>query len=207
MVSLRGVEMEVNLSKEFELHKKWIDTIGEEGEMLNLDGVDLRGVDLSNKLVEQAYLIECNFDELKLENIDFHTSLLCSSTFKNAYLNNCDFYKSDLRYADFSNCIIKKSRFSKSDCWEVGFKNAVLIDCKLNIALFYLTDFSNAKLEDVDISLSTFEETLLKGVTLKNIKGVGEAHIKSINIGTQEKPIILLGEEARKWLIMRINQD
>lgn len=201
MVSLRGGEMKGNLNKKFELHKKWIDTLGEEGEMLKLDEVDLRGVDLSDKLVEQAYLIDCTFDDLQLGNIDFHSSLLASSTFKNAYLENCDFYKSDIRYTDFSNCIIKKSRFSKSDCWEAVFKNATLVDCKLNNVLFYLTDFSNAKLENVDVSVATFEEAVLNGVSLKNIKGIEEAHIKSINIGTLEKPILLKSEEAKKWML------
>ncbi|AOK91132.1 pentapeptide repeat-containing protein [Paenibacillus polymyxa] len=192
---------ERNILSMFDLHKKWVETIGKEGEMLKLDEVDLRNFDLSDKLVEQAYLIECTFDDLKLENIDFHTSLLCSSTFKNAYLDKSDFYKSDLRYTDFSNCVIKNSRFSKGDCWEAVFKNAILVNCNLINVLFYLTDFSNARLENVDISVATFEETLLSGVILKNIKGIEEAHIKSINIGTLEKPILLKSEEAKKWML------
>lgn len=73
MVSLRGGKMEGNLNRKFELHKKWVETIGKEGEMLKLDEVDLRSFDLSDILLEQAYLIECTFDDLKLENIDFYT--------------------------------------------------------------------------------------------------------------------------------------
>ncbi|MCP3776150.1 pentapeptide repeat-containing protein [Paenibacillus sp. MZ04-78.2] len=193
--------MEGNIISKFELHKKWVETIGKEGEMLRLDEVDLRSFDLSDKLVEQASLIECTFDDLKLENIDFHTSLLCSSTFKNAYLDKCDFYKSDLRYTNFSNCVIKNSRFSKGDCWEAIFRNANLVDCNLINVLFYLTDFSNARLENVDISVATFEETLFNGVTLKNIKGIEEAHFESINIGTLEKPILLKSEKAKEWVL------
>lgn len=185
----------------FDLHKKWVETIGKEGEMLKLDEVDLRSFDLSDILLEQAYLIECTFDDLKLENIDFHTSLLASSTFKNAYLDKCDFYKSDLRYTDFSNCVIKNSRFSKGDCWEAIFRNAYLIDCNLINVSFYLTDFSWARLENVDISVSTFKETLLNGVTFKNIKGIEEAFFESINIGTSEKPILLESEKAREWML------
>lgn len=197
--------MEGNIIRKFELHKKWVETIGKEGEMLKLDEVDLRRFDLSDKLLEQAYLIECTFDDLKLENTDFHTSLLASSTFKNAYLDKCDFFKSDLRYTDFSNCVIKNSRFSKGDCWEAVFRNAYLVDCNLINVSFYLTDFSWARLENVDISVAAFEETVLNGVTLKNIKGIEEAHIKSINIGTLEKPIFLKSEEAKKWMLEKCN--
>ncbi|WP_308723141.1 pentapeptide repeat-containing protein [Paenibacillus polysaccharolyticus] len=185
----------------FALHKKWVEAIGDEGEQLKLDEVDLRVFDLSDVLLEQSYLIDCTFDDLKLENVDFHSSLLASSTFINASLDQCDFYKSDLRYTDFSNCIIKNSRFSKGDCWEAAFNNACLVDCNLINVSFDLTDFRNARLENVDISVSTFKDTLLNGVTLKSIKGIEEAFFRSINIGTPEKPVLLEKEEARKWFL------
>ncbi|MGO4527467.1 pentapeptide repeat-containing protein [Paenibacillus sp. 2TAF8] len=192
---------EINILNMFTLHKKWVETLGEEGEQLKLDEVDLSVFGFSDKLVEQAYLIDCTFDALKLENIDFHSSLLASSTFRNAYLDQCDFYKSDLRYTDFSNCIIKNSRFSKGDCWEATFSNAYVVDCNLINVSFYLTDFRNARLENVDISVSSFKETLLNGVTLKRIKGIEEAFFRSINIGTAEKPVLLEKEKARKWFL------
>jgi len=185
----------------FALHKKWVETIGEEGEQLKLDEVDLRVFDLSDVLLEQSYLIDCTFDDLKLENVDFHSSLLASSTFINASLDKCDFYKSDLRYTDFSNCIIRNSSFSKADCWEAAFNNACLVDCNLINVFFHLTDFRNARLENVDISVSTFKDTLLNGITLKSIKGIEEAFFQSINIGTPEKPVLLEKEEARKWFL------
>lgn len=185
----------------FDLHKKWVETIGDEGEQLKLDEVDLRVFDLSDVLLEQSYLIDCIFDDLKLENIDFHSSLLASSTFINTCLDKCDFYKSDLRYTDFSNCIIKNSRFSKGDCWEAAFNNACLVDCNLINVSFHLTDFRNARLENIDISVSTFKDTLLNGVTLKGIKGIEEAFFQSINIGTPEKPLLLEKEEARRWFL------
>lgn len=185
----------------FALHKKWVETIGDEGEQLKLDEVDLRVFDLSDVLLEQSYLIDCTFDDLKLENIDFHSSLLASSTFINTCLDQCDFYKSDLRYTDFSNCIIKNSRFSKGDCWEAAFNNACLVDCNLINVSFHLTDFRNARLENIDISVSTFKDTLLNGVTLKGIKGIEEAFFQSINIGTPEKPLLLEKEEARRWFL------
>ncbi|MBY0117732.1 pentapeptide repeat-containing protein [Paenibacillus xylanexedens] len=185
----------------FALHKKWVETIGDEGEQLKLDEVDLRVFDLSDVLLEQSYLIDCTFDDLKMENIDFHSSLLASSTFINTCLDKCDFYKSDLRYTDFSNCIINNSRFSKGDCWEAAFNNACLVDCNLINVSFHLTDFRNARLENVDISVSTFKDTLLNGVTLKSIKGTEEAFFQSINIGTPEKPLLLEKEEARRWFL------
>lgn len=199
--------MKDNINHKFELHKKWIETIGKEGKKLVLDEFDLRNYNLSEKLLEQAYLIDCIFDNSNLENIDFYASVLCSSTYKDAKLKNCDFYKSDLSYVNFSNAIIKRVRFSKSDCSEAIFTNADLTECKLINACLYLTDFSNAKLDNIDISGSTFDETLLKGATLRNIKGIEEAHFQSINIGTLENAIILKSEQAKKWIIENCFED
>lgn len=197
--------MEGNLLRLLDLHKKWRETMGNEGKQLKLDEVDLRSFDLSTAELVQTQIIACTFDALKLENIDFHYSLLAMSTFKNSHLDKCDFYKTDLRYTDFTNCVIKNTRFSKGDCWEALFRNAHLTDCNLINASFYSSDLRGVRMDNVDISAVTFEETLLTGSTMKNIKGAEAADIKSINIGTREKPIMLKAEEAREWILRNID--
>lgn len=62
-----------------------------------------------------------------------------------------------------------------------------------------MTDFSYAELSNVDVSRASFDETIVRGIKLKNIIGFEEAQIESINIGTYEKPQLLYGEEARAW--------
>lgn len=193
-----------NIVSQFELHRKWVETTGKEGEKLCLEEVDFRDFDLSDKLLEQANLVECIFDTLNLKSIDFHASLLCSSTYKNTNLDDCDFYKSDLSYTDFSNASLNGVRFSKSDCWEAIFKSADLTDCNLSNVGFVSTDFRNATLNNVDISASRFKKTLFNGAILKNIKGIDEAYFHSINIGTLEEPILLEEEQAKKWIIENI---
>ena len=83
--------MEDNIISKFELHKKWVETSGKEGKKLCLEEVDFSNFDLSDKLLEQANIVECNFDNLNLKSMDFHSSLLCSSTYKNTNLDDCDF--------------------------------------------------------------------------------------------------------------------
>ncbi|SFC83179.1 Pentapeptide repeat-containing protein [Bacillus sp. 491mf] len=190
-----------NVASKFELHKRWVETIGEEGDQLNLDEVDFRNIDCSKSLLEQSYLTGCIFDGLNLKNVDFHGSVLCSSTYKKTNLDSCDFYKSDLGYTNFSYAILKNVNFSKSDFWEALFNNANLTECNLSDTNFSSTDFSNVRLSNVDISLSRFENTLFSGATLENIKGIEEAFFHSINIGTLEQPILLEREQAKKWVI------
>ena len=131
---------------------------------------------------------------------DISSSLLCSSTFISANLEGADFCKSNVSYVDFTNANIKVARFADSECIKTVFVKADLSDANLVAGLFDETDFRNAVLLNADIRLATFERVLLNGAILTGIHGLEEAFIRSINIGTPEKPIILTGEEAKKWL-------
>lgn len=190
-----------------ELHKLWIETIGKKGEKLKLDEIDFRHIELEKYPLHQAYLIECIFDRMNLHNKDMYASLICSSTFKYANLEKADFYKADVSYVDFTDANLKGARFCKSDCFETLFVKADLTNAKLVNSYFYLADFSDAVLHNVDISSSSFKGVLLKGAHLKGIKGIEDAFIKSINIGTSESEILLEGEEAKEWLISNSLRD
>ncbi|MGE7943706.1 hypothetical protein ACQKNB_16635 [Lysinibacillus xylanilyticus] len=64
---------------QLESHRLWIKTIGEQGEKLGIDEIDLRNVDLSHYPLDQAYIIACTFDGMNLNYKDISSSLLCSS--------------------------------------------------------------------------------------------------------------------------------
>ncbi|WP_427108144.1 pentapeptide repeat-containing protein [Lysinibacillus xylanilyticus] len=185
---------------QLEKHRLWIETIGEQGEKLGIDEIDMRNVDLSQYPLDQANITDCNFDGMDLINKDISSSLLCSSTFISANLEGADFCKSNVSYVDFTNANIKAARLADSECIETVFVKADLSDANLVAGLFAKADFRNAVLFNTDIRLVTFEGVLLNGAILTGIRGIEEAFIKSINIGTPEKPIILMDEEARKWL-------
>lgn len=188
------------LIEQLNSHRVWIETIGEKGEKLGVDEIDFRHVDLSGYPLDQAYLTECAFDGMNLEHMDMSSSLLCSSSFTNTNVVNADFYKADLSYADFTDADAQGARFAKADLSESIFTNANLSNAKLISSSLYLTDFRDANMNQVDVSSASFKGTLLHGANLTGLRGIEEAFIKSINIGTLEESNILVGEEAIKWL-------
>ncbi|MEW4372060.1 hypothetical protein [Paenibacillus kandeliae] len=54
-------------------------------------------------------------------------------------------------------------------------------------------------------SLSKFKNVILQGANLTGMKGIEEADIESINLGTIEKPIMLEGEQAKAWIMKQAN--
>ncbi|WP_152392598.1 pentapeptide repeat-containing protein [Paenibacillus guangzhouensis] len=183
-----------------ESHRLWVETIGKQGGKLGIDEIDLRDMDLTKYMLDQAYITECIFDGMYLQGKDFHSSVLCSSSFKTTNLLNTDFYRADLSYADFSDANLENARLAKADCSETLFSKANLANANLMACSLYLTDFRNAILTNANISSASFKGTLLKGAELSGITGIEDALIKSINIGTSENPIILEDEEAARWL-------
>ena len=181
-------------------HRLWIETIGKQGEKLGIDEVDLRNVDLSPYPLDQAYITDCIFDGMDLNNKDISSSLLCSSTFRSAHLVGADLRKSNVSYVDFTNANMKAARLADCECVETVFAKADLSDANLIGGLFDEVDFRHAVLSNADIRLASFEGVLLNGAILTGVRGIEEAFIKSINIGTVEEPILLMGEEAREWL-------
>lgn len=179
----------------------WVETLGKKGERLGLDEIDLRDIDLTKFEIYQSYITECIFDGMNLNNKKMYSSCLCSSSFKSGNLEHADFYKSDVSYVDFTSAYAKGSRFAKSECVDTIFVQADLTESILVNSLFNEADFRGAKLKDIDISFSSFKGVLLKGTDLTGIKGIEEAFIESINLGTLENAVILEGEEGKKWLI------
>lgn len=181
-------------------HKEWLESQGQNGTQLILDNADMTNAKLNGKLLHEAKILECDFSNKCMAETDFENSLMCSSIFNYCTIDGCNFRKSDLQYSEFKNAKIMNTSFAKADLYEADFENATLSNSKMINACLYLANFSNVKFKNIDFSGTVFEETILVGAEFKNIIDIDGAIIKSINIGTFDNPIILLGDEAKKWI-------
>lgn len=208
MVSIGGEKMielsDEELQNKLVEHNKWIKSLGNEGIRLNLDDIDLRKNNLKKCFFEQAYIIGCVFEQMFIQNQSFYLSKLYSSSLKNSDLRKVDFTKADLSYADISKAYLCNVNFSNSECIETNFNSSKFINIKLMGVLFDMVDLRDAEIYNADISYSCFEKVLVKGIVLKNIKGIENVYTLSINIESAENPQILHGRNAIEWLKNRI---
>lgn len=181
-------------------HEKWLDSLRKDGEQLAVYGIDFRNYSLSGKYLEKAYLNDCIYDGVILNDSDFETFFMYMSSYRNTEIKRCNLRWADLSFSCFLNARLIRVNLSKSDCTEVDFTNANIMSCKFSGANLYMADFSNANLEGVTIVETHFDKTILNGVSMKKIKGIDKADFRSINIGTAKEPVMLEGEEARKWV-------
>ena len=115
----------------FQNHRKWLQTLGNEGQKLVLDEVDLSSINSVEEIYEQSYLTDCIFDNRNLKNYSFYLSKLYSTSFKNCCLENIDFTRADLSYVDFSNVALSDVKFSKCDCIETVFSNFCILNSNM----------------------------------------------------------------------------
>lgn len=193
-----------NLNSKFIEHNRWLKSLGKEGMRLNLDNVDLTKNDINKYSFEQSYVIGCVFEGMGIQNQSFYLSKLYSSSFKNGNLQKTDFTRADLSYADFSNVYLCNVNFNRCECIETDFSNSKCKTIKLTGVTFDMVDLRNTTIFDVDVSYSCFEKILVKGIFLKNIRGIENICNLSINIESIENPKILCGKEAIKWLEDRV---
>ncbi|WP_411344069.1 pentapeptide repeat-containing protein [Paenibacillus sp. WLX1005] len=195
------------MEKKLELHKLWIETIAKQGKKLVEDEVDFTRMDVTLKelSLDSASLTECKFDQLDLSKTEFYRGWLCSSTFREATMDYCSFVKAELLSVDFSYATLTYANFVKSDCFETVFFGSHLEYANLTNTLCVRTDFRQANLMHVDITVSKFKNVLLQGANLTGMKGIEEADIESINLGTVEEPIMLEGEKAKHWMVEQAN--
>lgn len=70
---------------------------------------------------------------------------------------------------------------------------------------FQGTNLEHANLADADLTFASFKQCNLYGINMKGAKGIDTVTIDWINVGTEEAPEKLSGNEAKEWLLAAVN--
>ncbi|MCK7527867.1 MAG: pentapeptide repeat-containing protein [Ignavibacteriales bacterium] len=148
----------------------------EEGVLLDLTEIDLRGceiaganlsfTDLSGSALNECEITEVDltgcdlsavdFSSSVIKNVDFIKATLAGTKFNNSKVNECDFAEADLSGTDFSDADLSNSEFTLSEnilecisaVTQYGLK---LIICLRSFEPEYLDDLASLKDDDDDV--------------------------------------------------------
>ena len=193
--------MNENISTLFEKHKKWLETEGESGEQLVLEGIDSELLSREQlRLLTDSILTECCFSDTELKEIDFYHSELYSCVFKKAF-----FCKSMLIKAEVNDTTFTDTRFEN-----VSFSNAEMFDCTFNRCLFtkstfvcvgiWNSVFNSCTFSDIDFDSAYLENIVVSDSKFINPINLDKATKIELNIGTAENPMILSHADSIKWI-------
>lgn len=192
---------ELELKKSIDIHKIWSDSTGKVGVRLYLYNMDLSGLDLSDLDLIEAAMEEVNFTKTKFVNTILHGAHLVLSIFDYADLTNVKIRKANMNKTScsnalFNNCAALRTTFYGANLKGANFTNAELISSSFDNANLEACIFNNANLKGIDFNGARLYNASFKGATgLENIYDN-----QCIDIGPEGSPIILKGEEMKKWL-------
>ncbi len=197
--------MDKKIIRAIQDHELWVRTLGKKGEKIVFENIIIEYLDKPKINLSQGSLIECTLKKMSIENWDFYSSMLCSTTFYELSMNSCVFVNANLVYSQFYNTEIRLTNFSKADLSDGIFENVEIENSKFINTLLVNNIFKNVHLRNVDFSGALIENLFFDELsTLENIRGLNEAHIKSINIGTPEHAICLREYDALQWIKNKI---
>lgn len=132
----------IDIKKDLEEHKKWLNSKGTKGSRGNLSHLNLSGCDLRNALLEKADLSGTN-----LTRADMKKAILSEATLIGTILRSADLY-----YANISNTNIVEVDFTFANLWGTDFSHSTLSEkTNLNGARLMYTRFINTDLRDMDL--------------------------------------------------------
>lgn len=182
-------------------HKEWIDSLSKKGKKIILEEKNIEGIEWPNVDLSQSNFIECTFRKSIMNGWDFYAATLCSTHFEEVSMLSVELVKANLAYTQFSNAQMRDINFSKADLSNSVFENVEIENCKFISSVLDGVDFRNVHFRNVDFTSSLIENVIFDNASvLKETNGLDDAHIKSINIGTADKPVYLEGQEALLWL-------
>jgi uncharacterized protein YjbI with pentapeptide repeats len=156
-------------------HKKWLTTTGKEGQITNLAGADLTGVNLNSaKLtradLHKAVLRGANLSGADLSRANLEDAVLSKANLSGAYLFDADLSGADLKDANLKDAILNKAHL----------KDADLSGADLGLAGLGWADLRKSNLKEANLSKSKLRANL-HGANLWGANLV-EADLKMANL-------------------------
>jgi len=161
----------------------------------NLDEIDIHGVDLSGVNMSDAKLRNANLSDSDLRNVD-----LSNSDLRNISLINADLRGANLNNADLQDAILWNAKFHQSDFSD---KPANLSEAKLHRA-----KLNDAKLQGVDLYAAELIDTVMISADLSGAN-LNKADLSGANLSGAifyEASLIEVNlNKAKEWSVQQIN--
>jgi uncharacterized protein YjbI with pentapeptide repeats len=200
------------LLAKIDAHWLWLKSSRKEGQQFKESEVDLSDQDLSDRSLTMVVLSGARFDRSVLRDIDMSDSYFIASSFIKAILDDSWLVMTDASESNFSEASLCRVRAVSIELMKADLRKADLTEGN-----FYDADFQDANLEEVNFSHADLRgaycprarmaHAVLTGAILQGAKfsgaiGMELVEAEWINIGTEDAPQRLEGEQARSWLLV-----
>jgi len=170
------VEMGKTIQDMLQLHRRWLETAGKEGEQLNMTGVDIRMLQtLKKEVLTAAVFTNCLGAKMNMSHIMGQSLKAANSFFRASDFEGADLRGADFKGANLANCNFKDIQASALLLGTSG-PDKRFSPCVFDDARLCYSDFSNANLKN-----ASFKNANLTGVNFDGAK-LAEADFTGANL-------------------------
>ena len=193
--------------KKLKLHNEYNNTQLKYGELLEINGVNLSGIEMIKKDINSAILFNINFDNANLEECDMYGCYLVSSSFNNANLSVVNLNKANLDYTSFINAVLTNITGVRASFFNSNLERANLSYSDLRGVDLREANLRKAVLIETNLEKADFTGANMYNTDLRGAKGIESTYTSWIDVGKEGFPRRLKGTEMTKWLLDAVNRS
>jgi uncharacterized protein YjbI with pentapeptide repeats len=172
-------------------HELWEETLGMEGKKLVIREQDLSGANLTKKNLTNCAFLDVRIDNSDLSKADLAYSNLCYSSFKQSNLSDVSLVKAEADHAIFEGANLTNLNAFRATFIGASFRGAILKG----------VNFRRSLLDDADFTDTTISDCRFFEADLSRVNGLGSVKLDWIDVGPDDSPQKLYGEDGISWLI------
>lgn len=134
-------------------HTLWLNGVG--GEQADFTGCLLQGIDLSNRNLESAILVDAKISDCKLDHVN-----LSRANCMNLRIYNCVILDMTAEETDFCCAQIKSTELTRCMFTDSSFADAQFQDCYAGTSRFPCATFDGAVIKDSDIPQGSYAQDI-----------------------------------------------
>jgi uncharacterized protein YjbI with pentapeptide repeats len=192
-------------------HERWITTLREEGQQFAQQGVDLSDLDLSGRDLSTVALSHVCLDRALLSATDLSNAGLYEGSFVQTVLDHALLIDANATHSNFSEANLRgvqgiSAELMESTLWKANLTESNFYDADFQKTNLEEANFSHANLRGAYLVQALLAHAIFTGAQVENAiftgaTGIETVEVEWIDIGSEEVPQRLEGEQAKSWLL------
>ena len=137
---------------------------------LDFSKVDVKTVDLTDRLIHKE-----NFEGQNLSGLNFRNTEFIQVSFKNTNLSNSNFHHAEFHRVSFENAQLSHARFSLANLSQTDLRGANLSYANLAHANLRGANLQEANLSHANLGLTNFQQANLSNATLPDLRNYNKS--------------------------------
>jgi hypothetical protein len=188
-----------------ELHHLWLESQGQAGKRLELNGVEIRSWNCADQDLSEAWFINTRCVDLSAARVNLCAAYLDGASFIGADLRGASLRKAEILHTDLTDADLQHVDAVRTDWTSSRLRRSNLTGANLRHGFFMRADLRQAILTGTHLALTCFNEAQMYGIQLEDVHEIDGHCTTWIDVGEHDA-LRVEGHAMTTWLFDRIQE-